>query len=320
MLKKAGSKSKVSRAFVYKWHRRFLEGRDSVLDDERAGRKRIISENLVERISNVMERDGRVTVAELASMFDISSGTAFTILSQHLDMKRVSARWIPKLLTDEDKTKRLQLSRAFLRRYSNEDNFLQRIVTTDETWLFHYDPETKQQSSAWKRKSSPPPLKAKVRKSARKNMFIFFMDIRGMLLVHAVPEGQTVNAEYYAQVIRRYLVNAIRKKRPDKQIEEFLLHQDNAPAHRADTTMLELDLRVIHAPYSPDLAPMDFKVFPTMKAELRGKKFKNTEEQSYATRTIVSRFDDKWYRDTFSEWVRRHRLCVKCRGEYFEKL
>ena len=62
------------------------------------------------------------------------------------------------------------------------------------------------------------------------------------------------------QVLRRDLVRTI---------------EDNAPAHRADSTVLELDLlgldRVVHAPYSPDLAPMDFKVFPTVKAELRGK-------------------------------------------------
>lgn len=59
--------------------------------------------------------------------------------------------------------------------------------------------QIKQQSSARKRKSSPPPLKAKVQKSARKNIFnIFFMDISGMLLVHVVPYGQTVDAEYYA--------------------------------------------------------------------------------------------------------------------------
>lgn len=200
MMEEAEKMPKVSRSFVYKWHRRFLNGRDSVLDDERPGRNRIICKKLIERIGNVMESDGRVTVAELASMFDIGYGTAFTILTEYLDMRRVSARWIPRLLTEDEKAKRVQLSRAFLRQYTNEDDFLQRIVTTDETWLHHYDPETKQQSSAWKRKSSPPPLKAKVQKSARKNMFIFFMDISGMLLVHAVPHGQTVNAEYYAKV------------------------------------------------------------------------------------------------------------------------
>lgn len=48
-------------------------------------------------------------------------------------------------------------------------DFLQRIVTTAETWLCHYDPKTKQQSSAWKRKLSPPPLKAKVLKICNEN-------------------------------------------------------------------------------------------------------------------------------------------------------
>lgn len=200
MLEVADNMSKVSRAFVYKWHRRFSCGRDSIFDDERPGRRPIICKNLVQRISDVMENDGRVTVAELADLFDVSSGTIFTILTDHLEMRRVAARWIPRLLTENDKTKRVQLSKTFLWRYSHEKDFLDRIVTTDETWLYHYDPETKQQSSAWKRKTSPPPLKAKVQKSGRKNMFIFFMDVRGMLLVHAVPEGKTVNAQYYAKV------------------------------------------------------------------------------------------------------------------------
>lgn len=90
-----------------------------------------------------MESDGRVTVTELAFMFDFSYGTAFTILTECLDMRRVSARWIPRLLTEDDKANRVQLSRVYLRQYTNEDDFLQRIVTTDKTWLYQYDLETK---------------------------------------------------------------------------------------------------------------------------------------------------------------------------------
>lgn len=66
MMKEAGKVPKVSRSFVNKWPRRFSIGRDSVLDDDRPG-----------RIGNVMESDGRVTVAELASMFDISYGISY---------------------------------------------------------------------------------------------------------------------------------------------------------------------------------------------------------------------------------------------------
>lgn len=68
------------------------------------------------------------------------------------------------------------------------------------------------------------------------------------------------------QVLRRDLQQAIRKKRPGKEISQFLLHQDNAPPHVSTETRLELSLleleTIPHAPYSPDLAPMDFAIFP----------------------------------------------------------
>ena len=79
--------------------------------------------------------------------------------------------------------------------------FLQIIITTDETWLHNYDPETKEQSAVWKRSGSPPPMKARVTKSGEKTMFIMFADIRGMILMHVVPKGATVNARYYSKVI-----------------------------------------------------------------------------------------------------------------------
>ena len=57
-------------------------------------------------------------------------------------------------------------SKTFLRRYEKEgDDFLNRIITTDETWLFYYDSETKQQSSQWKSNDSPPPRKARMSRS-----------------------------------------------------------------------------------------------------------------------------------------------------------
>lgn len=62
----------------------------------------------------------------------------------------------------------------------------------------------------------------------------------------------------------------------------FLLHRDNARVHWAESAINNLDLlgfdHVYHAQYSPDLSPMDFNVFQTVKAELRGKKIENTEE------------------------------------------
>lgn len=90
------------------------------------------------------------------------------------------------------------------------------------------------------------------------------------------------------------MVQALRKKRPgmEENIENVLLHQDNAPAHRARYTELELDVlgigRLEHAPYSPDLAPLDFALFPAVKAQLRGIRFDDLESLRCHVQTIMS--------------------------------
>ena len=100
---------------------------------------------------------------------------------------------------------RVGASEIFMRRWRKDGNrFLEKIITTDETMINFYDPETKRESMLWKRKSSPPPKKFKTAKSSKKIMFIFFMDSQGMLLQHAVPSGQTVNKEYYQKVSKAY--------------------------------------------------------------------------------------------------------------------
>ena len=84
------------------------------------------------------------------------------------------------------------------------------------------------------------------------------------------------------KVIRRELINAIRKKWPEMlaNLENIYLHQDNA--HTASATSLELDVfwfnHIAHPPYSADLAPIDFSVFPAIKSELRGIRFEDLVE------------------------------------------
>jgi hypothetical protein len=67
--------------------------------------------------------------------------------------------------------------------------FLERIVTADETWVNHYEPESKAQSVTWKRLASPVAKKFKCQPSAGKIMFIFFGDTEGVILVHFTPKG-----------------------------------------------------------------------------------------------------------------------------------
>jgi hypothetical protein len=69
-----------------------------------------------------------------------------------------------------------------------------------ESWIYGYDPETKQQSSRWKSLNSPRPKNAKQVKSKVKSMLIIFFDIRGIVHKELVLADQTVNSTYCCDV------------------------------------------------------------------------------------------------------------------------
>ena len=201
MIQDAGIVKKCCRSLVFKWHKDFKDGRESVEDNARCGRPGSLKLSLEEGVRNMLAKDRRFTVRTLSSELGASKSSVHRILTETLHMSKVSARWVPRLLTNEQKTKRVECSTEFLNWYEREgDRFLDNIITMDETWIWEYDPETKAESSVWKTSKSPPPKKARVCKSGGKHMFVFFMDRRGMLLAHRVPEGQTINAAYYGKV------------------------------------------------------------------------------------------------------------------------
>jgi hypothetical protein len=101
-----------------------------------------------------------------------------------------------------------------------------------------------------------------------------------------------------------------------------LLEKSNS-AHRASSTSLEIDLldfeTIVHPPYSPDLAPMDFSIFPEIKRQLRGLRFESAIDLSLKVRSIVASFPESWYVSVFDQWIRRHEKCVIREGDYVEK-
>ena len=91
-------------------------------------------------------------------------------------MSKVSARWVPRLLSDEQKATRVECSTEFLNRYKMKgDQFFDNIITKDECWIWEYDPETKAESSVWKTPRTPPPKKARGCKSGGKHMCMIIL-------------------------------------------------------------------------------------------------------------------------------------------------
>ncbi|CAH1242186.1 SETMAR [Branchiostoma lanceolatum] len=182
-----------SHSTVKKWVANFKRGKESVKDDPRSGRpKTATSENEVEAIHRMIMNDRRVTIRHIEHSLGISYG-----------MSKLSARWVPRMLTRHQKLNRLEVSRSLLARFqSNPANFLKRFVTQDETWVHHFDPESKEQSKEWTKKGSQPPKKFKRVASVGKVMASLFWDSEGVIMIDYLQKGQTINGllsmEYYA--------------------------------------------------------------------------------------------------------------------------
>jgi histone-lysine N-methyltransferase SETMAR len=138
----------------------------------------------------------------------------------------------------------------------------------DETCLYHHDPETKQQSMEWRHSGSPRPKTFRVQKSAGKVLASIFWDQDDVLPTDYLPKGQTINAEYYSSLLVQ-LKDILKERRLGKVTKVVLLLHDNAPAHRALATRKKLAYLgfqcLDHQPYSPDLAPSDYLLFPGLK-------------------------------------------------------
>jgi len=154
----------------------------------------------------------------------------------------------------------------FFRRDPND--FLSRLVTMDETWLYHYDPETKQQSVEWRHSGSPRPKIFRVQKSAGKVHTSIFWDQDGILLIDYLTKGQTINEEYYSSLLV-HLKDILKEKRRRKVTKGVLFLRGSAPANRALATQKKLAYLgfqcLDYPPYSPDLAPSHYHLLPGLK-------------------------------------------------------
>jgi len=204
--------------------------------------------------------DCRISAKSIAERLDISRERVGSIIHEDLDMWKLSAKWVPKCLNVDNKRQLCQSEQLlkFFRRDPND--FLSRLVTMDEAWLYHYDPETKQQSLEWRHSGSSRPKfpSAKIR---WKSYFSIFGDQDGILLIDYLPKGHTINAEYYLSLLVQ-LKDILKEKRRGKVTKGVLFLHDSAPAHRALATQKKLAYLGFHCldhpTYSPDLAPSDY--------------------------------------------------------------
>ncbi|UYV75429.1 hypothetical protein LAZ67_13000224 [Cordylochernes scorpioides] len=215
---------------TFEWFSRFQKDREKVNDDQHTGRSRSLrcEENKL-KIKELIKSNRRTSIKDLSSETGLSVGLCYKIVTKDLDMIRTYSKFVPRILTEEQK---------------------------------EYDPETKRQSSQWIEIGEPKPKKARFIKSKVKTLLVTFFYINGLVHHEFIPFGRTINQEVYLGIMRR-LREAVRLKRPERwQNNDWILHVDNARPHTAHVVVQFLakhsTIQIPHPPYSPDLAPMTF--------------------------------------------------------------
>ena len=138
--KKVYGNGALKYATVCKWVRRFIDGRESVENDPRVGRPvSVLTEKNVATVKTLIEVDARYTVQEIEELSGIHWSSVLKILRERLGLRKICARWVPHLLTDEQKQSRVRLASQVIEKYDKCDpRRLEEIVTGDETWICHF--------------------------------------------------------------------------------------------------------------------------------------------------------------------------------------
>ena len=130
---------------VFRWVKAFKGGKFSVEDNTHPGRpKSSVTKANIAAVKIVVEQDAQLSVSDIASCTGISEGSVQTILKKRLDLRKVWVRWVPHLLTEEQKTQRLECALELLKTYKScNSHVISNLLTGDETWVHMFEPKKK---------------------------------------------------------------------------------------------------------------------------------------------------------------------------------
>ena len=308
---------------VEKWSKRFREGEEDVEDKERSGRPvtETTSEN-IEEVRSLIDDDPHVTIEEMEMQTSLSHGTIQRIIFDHLNLRKITARYVPKYLTDSQRAERVRICKENLTKFENGTWRFCDVVTGDESWFDHKQFGRKSSHSAWIVRGDPPPTVARRSRYAPKTLFSIFFKSTGPVLIHYLEPGQTINHQYYIENCLQPVVEEIKKERASRGAHGIKLHHDNGTphVHKAVSSYLESQGITVmpHPPNSPDLSPCDFCLFDIIKQNLG--EHNDSESLHCAVVKFMNSSNKEEYKKTFDKWIQRMQLCVDNEGGYFEHL
>ena len=264
--------------------------------------------------------DRRLTVRMIVSELNLSHRTVHDILTEQLCMRQISAKLVPKETHQRTEGRPKECVPGASWRRRNDGKFFKHVITGDESWIFECDPETKRQSSGWHASNWPRPKKARMSKYKSNPSSFVFSTVKVSFMTNLAPQGQTVNQQYYREVLER-LRQRVHRVRPETA-DTWMLHHHNSPCHTAISVNEFLTNRCIPAvpqpPYSSDLSTCDFFLFPKLKFHLKSRHFGTVDNIQKALTNQLRAIPHEDFQHCHWQWQQRLRRCVAFQGNCYE--
>ena len=212
----------------------YNDGRESIENDPRVGRPvSVLTEKNVATVKTLIEEDALYTMQETEELSGIHSSSVLKILHERLGLRKICTCWVPHLLTDEQKQSRVRLASQVIEKYDKCDpRHLEEIVTDDETWIYHFQPDSKAKNEVWVSSEGDRPVIAGHCKTSNRMLYAIFFDSKGPVLHIPVPKGSSVTGKFYRESVLTQLVDFYQKRRLRIGVHSIKLLHDNAPAHK----------------------------------------------------------------------------------------
>ena len=202
------------------------EGRQSVRDDERCGRsKEVRTPELIGQIKNIMDKDSCASIETISPQFAVSVGTVHKIIREELKMRKICAKFVPRI--SERKKMSWQQGAGLADQFRSRSSW----CSGDLQWkldllLWPRDQEKEFPVEAcWLSQTQ----EGQTEQIHPQIFYVHFFDSTSMIYMHWVPTGQTVNKEYYVEVLREFRKRFGRKRPALFKPGQWHFHQDNAP-------------------------------------------------------------------------------------------